>query len=105
MSDTFQYRLGGITSFETTWRLKIDSCCYPIYRNNIANNALKFLVLEITLWLLLIDYKTRNLKNELILSLEDNTSVTSLIFIKPECRVYLLQCSELHPSKSGGACH
>ena len=79
MLDTCMYGLGGFTSFRTSWRLKIDSRSL-IYGNDTANNALEFLELAITLWLLPLDWKERALMEELILSLAENTSATSWVF-------------------------
>ena len=73
------YGQGGFTCFRTAWRLNIDSHSI-IYGNDIVNNALKFLGLAITLWFLLIDCKEIGIKEEIILSLADNTSATTWVF-------------------------
>ena len=68
MSDTCTYGLGGFTSFGMGWRLKIDNRSL-VYGNDTTNNALEFLGLVMTLWLLLLDCKERGLTEELIISL------------------------------------
>jgi hypothetical protein len=73
ISDSCPFGLGGFTTNGSAWRLKVRGSS-PIYGDCVSNNVLEFLAMTITVWLTLLECKEQGLKDELILSLGDNTS-------------------------------
>ena len=79
VSDSCPCGMGGFTWSGTAWRLKIPSDS-PICGKSVANNVLEFLAMAVTLWLVTLECDAKNLQEECIISLGDNTSAIGWLF-------------------------
>jgi hypothetical protein len=77
--DTCPFGMGGFTWTGQAWRIRISPSSI-IYGVLEANNVLEFLAMAITIWLIILDCAARDLTNECILGLGDNTSAIGWIF-------------------------
>jgi hypothetical protein len=74
--DSCPYGLGGLLQNGRAWRLRVPSAC-AFYGDCTANNALEFLALGITVWLLVLD-APRPLM--CLLAMGDSTSAIGWLF-------------------------
>ena len=79
ISDSYPFRLGGVTYLGWAWRLKV-TFAPQFSANSSANNVLEFIALAITLKLEIKECRKQGLTEEVILALADNTSAIGWIF-------------------------
>jgi hypothetical protein len=93
ISDSCPFGLGDFTWDGRAWRLNIPPSS-PIYGFAEANNALAFLAMAVTIWLILLGCDAKGMSKECILSIGDNTSAIGWIFrstrLKPDSPYYEL---------------